>query len=86
MDKTEFYRGMQIAYIPTHCNGDITHPDVELGFVTSVRGEYAFCRYWSKFSEGELRTKANSELTPKYLLVPFPLKPTAEIDTLLKEM
>lgn len=62
-------RGTQIAYIPTHANGDIEHPDVELGFVTSVRDDVAFCRYWSKYSPDELRTKANSEATPIDMVV-----------------
>jgi len=59
----------QIAYIPLHASGDIKHPDVELGFVTSVRDDTAFCRYWSKWEQGELRTKANSEGTPIAQLV-----------------
>ena len=62
-------RGTQIAYIPTHADGDIRHPDVEFGFVTSVRNGVAFCRYWRKCSLGELRTKANSEGTPIDVLV-----------------
>ena len=59
----------QIAYIPTHAEGDINHPDVELGFVTGRSGGGVFCRYWSKYSPGLLRTTANSESTPEHLLV-----------------
>jgi len=62
-------RGTQIAYIPMHADGDIGHPDVEFGFVTSVRGSTAFCRYWSKSSPGVLRTQANSEGTPSSMIV-----------------
>ena len=62
-------RGTQIAYIPMHAEGDIEHPDVEFGFVTSVRGSTAFCRYWRRGSVGELRTVANSECTPMDSLV-----------------
>ena len=64
MDKLK--RGTQIAYVPTHTKGDINHNDVERGFVTSgptKDGAY-FCRYWSRYHEKELRTKANSECTP----------------------
>lgn len=61
----------QIAYIPAHANGDIAHPDVEFGFVTSLRKDAAFCRYWRKGHPGELRTLANSELTPIENLVEF---------------
>lgn len=60
--------GTQIAYIPTHANGDLTHPDTEFGFVTSrcpAPGTDAyFCRYWLKHEPGNLRTRANSENTP----------------------
>ena len=62
-------RGTQIVYIPTHANNDIQHSDVQFGFVTSVRDDVAFCRYWRKHSLGELRTKANSEGTPIDMLV-----------------
>ncbi len=57
MDK--FKRGDQIKYDPGHC-------EPEYGFVTEVRklGEASqtiFCRFWSNFHAGELRTMANSE-------------------------
>jgi hypothetical protein len=62
--------GIQIIYVPLHAQGDTQHPDCEAGFVTSVRETVAFCRYWSKHTPGELRTKANSEATPlEYLVV-----------------
>lgn len=47
--------GTQVAYLPTHADGDVTHPDVEFGFVTSARGEAHFCRYWRKGQPGVLR-------------------------------
>lgn len=62
-------QGTQIAYVPEHANGDLSHPDVEFGFVMSKRGNAHFCRYWVKGVPGELRTVANSELTPSELLV-----------------
>lgn len=57
-------RGDQIIYVPRHAKGDTDHPNCERGFVTSVRGDNAFCRYWRKRLPFELRTTANSELTP----------------------
>jgi len=63
--------GTQIAYIPLHAEGDINHPDVEFGFVVSERGDAHFCRYWRKGHLGELRTVANSELTPTDNLVEY---------------
>jgi len=61
-------RGTQIAYIPDRAEGNLKHPDVEFGFVTSLHKEFAFCRYWSKH-HGGLRTLANSEATPLRNLV-----------------
>ena len=60
---SEFKRGDQIKYNPGHC-------DVEYGFVTEVRkfrldigepSETIFCRFWSNYQAGQLRTMANSE-------------------------
>lgn len=62
-------RGAQIAYVPMHAEKDIEHPDVLFGFVTSVRGDAAFCRYWRKGEAGTLRTISSSELTPLDMLV-----------------
>jgi hypothetical protein len=63
-------RGQQIVYIPNHISfspGEplpLDEPGVEKGFVTSVNGDFAFCRYWRNNPPFGLRTKANSELTP----------------------
>lgn len=66
-----FKAGTQIAYVPSHANGDIGHPDVEFGFVTSARGDVHLCRYWRKDEPGALRTVANSEATPTDLLIQY---------------
>jgi hypothetical protein len=61
----------QVAYIPTHAGGSMSHPDVEYGFVTSKRrldGSYVV-RYWSKRYPQELRTKSNGEITDEGSLV-----------------
>ncbi len=82
-------RGMQIAYIPNHVDkhGRLDHPDIEYGFVTSVRPNGAFCRYWAKGEEHKrLRTTANSELTPFDNLIVIDVKPTPEIRKLLENM
>ena len=60
-------RGTQVLYVPTHAYGNLMHPDVEAGFVTSVSVRFAFCRYWYKnratVRSRDLRTKNNSEST-----------------------
>ncbi len=52
MDK--FKRGDQIKYDPGHC-------EPEYGFVTENSKFGTFCRFWSNFQAGQLRTIANSE-------------------------
>jgi hypothetical protein len=63
--------GTQIAYVPLHTMGDLTHPDVEYGFVTKDCGDHHFCRFWRKGHPGELRTVANSEAAPTSLLIEY---------------
>jgi hypothetical protein len=79
-------RGTQIAYVPLHAEGSLTHPDVQFGFVTSgptISGAY-FCRYWmSKYEPAELRTKANSELTARENLVEFNSRTATKIQETL---
>ncbi len=75
-------RGTQVLYVPTHTAGDLLHPDVQAGFVTSVRGDTVFCRYWRK-DLSDLRTKANSEGTPKDLLVIQNSVPQWQVDAAL---
>jgi len=72
--------GTQIIYVPDHADQDEDHPDCERGFVTSVRGDVAFCRYWSKFHSG-LRTVSNSEATPIRNLVIRDTVPQEVIDS-----
>ena len=71
-------KGTQIAYIPLHANGNINHPDVEFGFVTSIHRDVDshYCRYWRKGHLGELRTTSCSELTPnEYLVIHVSVEP-----------
>lgn len=37
--------GMRVAYVPGHAHGDIAHPDVEHGTVSSTNNKYAFVRF-----------------------------------------
>ena len=62
----------QIICVPWHADGNVNHESCEYGFITSlhVDGKDAYCRYWSKHEQGELRTKANSELTSLAMLLP----------------
>jgi len=79
-----FHPKDQVAYVPLHCDGDLHHEDVELGFVTSVNTNAVFCRYFYK--SGELRTTANSEGCAPDSLVLFKHHPQAEIDALYQSI
>ena len=78
----------QIAYIPSHVFEEVQtlskalkHPDVEFGFVVRDKGtQGVFCRYWLKYSRGELRTKANSELTPREMIVSHISRSPTQVD------
>lgn len=88
-------RGTQILYVPNHAEGNLNHPDVQPGFVTSgpvnddEDGYCAyFCRYWrydhnAKKYIGELRTLANSELT---LIANLVVKDTFPQDTVFQAL
>lgn len=48
-DLSLFIKGVRVAYIPLHAHGDIHHPDVEHGTVSSARktsnGEVVFVKF-----------------------------------------
>jgi len=79
-------KGTQIAYIPRDVDGTPLEHLVEFGFVTSVTAKGAFCRYWSKGADMELRTKANSELTPFESLVEIKTVSQDYVDRIIKEL
>ena len=85
MKTTNLKRGDQIAYTPTHTEGNLEHPDVEFGFVTSVRDDAAFCRYWSEHHNG-LRTTSCSELTPLDCLSLYTSRPEWVIEARLRDL
>lgn len=77
--------GTQIAYIPDHAKSvGLTHPDVEFGFVMREQGDSHFCRYWCKGHLRDLRTIANSELTPNDCLVEVNSVPQELVDALVE--
>lgn len=88
-NKSTVYPGMQVAYIPRHAFGKLTHPDVKYGFVTSMNDTVAFCRYWAKVPPGtppRLRTTDNSEGTPYDLLVAYNSVPDSDVQRELKKI
>lgn len=81
-------KGTQIAYIPLHANGNIEHPDVEFGFVTSQKAALKahHCRFWRKGEPGVLRTTSCSELTPDDMLVQHEKVSQDVVDRALNEI
>ena len=87
LDRLE--EGEQVLYIPTHAEGDPKHDDVEEGFVMADKGETAFVRYFFRRSvsaAGGLRTVANSESTPKAMLMRYVHHSQGEIDALVRQI
>ena len=82
----EIKPGTQILYIPSHCDSDENHQDVELGFVTSQRGDTVFCRYWSRWEQDTLRTTANSEGTPIECIVIKDSMPQLIVDEMMEKI
>ena len=82
--ETLFKRGTQIAYVPSRANENLTHESVEYGFVTSVRGDFAFCRYWGR--DGKLRTLDSSLATPIDYLVPLDTVAQEVVDEWLERL
>jgi len=85
-----FERGTQVLYVPRHAHGDLNHPDVEEGFVTSARrvGEVAlvWCRFWSKEDPTLLRTLSCSErCNPNDLFVKN-TRPQCVVDSWIAEL
>ena len=77
--------GDQIVYLPWHSEGDMNHPDAELGFVVTTRTKEgvppeALCRYWRRGKPGELPTVANGEWTPTFSLALFKSVPDSVIE------
>ena len=75
MKEIKYKPKSQIVYIPTHAEDNIMHPDVDVGFVTSISpGGSVFCRFWMKGSPSSkpvLRTRANSESCSPLDIRPF---------------
>jgi hypothetical protein len=85
--------GTQVIYVPRHADGKITHPDCQYGFVTSLRGDLIFCRFWREGTykpfddqekSPELRTTANSEACDRETLVVMDYIQQRHIDKTLR--
>lgn len=44
---TKEHIGEAVTYIPRHANGDVNHPDVERGYISSFNEGYLFVRFKS---------------------------------------
>jgi len=43
--KDRFEKGVRVIYVPTHADGDFTHPDCEYGVVSSKNYKYVFVKF-----------------------------------------
>ncbi len=78
-------RGDQIIYVPDHAAFSGVNV-LEAGFVTSVRGNVIFCRYWNKFDPNVLRAMANSEGTNIRDLMKKDTVPQARVKAALEKI
>lgn len=81
--------GEQIAYVPRHAKGDLSHPDVDFGFIQEDRGASCLCRFWAwdrkhQLQVGDLKTKANAVSVYKTDLVRHPHCEQRVIDNYLR--
>lgn len=81
--------GEQIAYVPRHAKGDLSHPDVDFGFIQEDRGASAICRFWAwgrkhQLQVGDLKTKANAVSVYKTDLARHPHCEQRVIDNYLR--
>jgi hypothetical protein len=61
----DFHEGMNVKYVPTHVDGDISHPDCEEGIVSWVNNQTVFVKY---FRHGILQSTSQGT-DPKDLIV-----------------
>lgn len=40
----DFKRGDLVLYVPGHAHGDVNHPDIERGVVSSQNGKFVFVK------------------------------------------
>lgn len=45
MKTSDFKVRQRVAYVPLHADGDVSHPDTELGFVSSVGEKNVFVKF-----------------------------------------
>lgn len=62
----QLHRGTQIVYLPQHLidKADLNNKEIQFGFVTSVKKDIVYCRYFSQYDLTTLRTVSCSERSP----------------------
>lgn len=45
MELSEAKPKLRVAFLPYHARGDITHPDVEFGLISSWNHKYIFVKF-----------------------------------------
>lgn len=83
-----FPPGTQIVYLPSHAKNNLSHLDVEYGFVEGpAYSKYLrTCRFWRKDKHGELRTVANGEVAEVDRLLRYNSVPQTVVDELLRQL
>lgn len=59
----DFYRrGDKVCYVPRHAHGNLAHPDVEIGVVSSTNNDVVFVKYGAASPEIDVTSKATYPL------------------------
>ena len=61
--------GVRVAYIPGHAFGDMTHPDVEHGIVSSSNGKNVFVKFDRVVSRLGLDGTTSQSCCPEDLVI-----------------
>lgn len=70
MAKLEDIRERQrVAYVPTHANGDLRHPDVERGAVSTKNNVYVFVKFDKQVAKFGWEGTTSQSCDPRDLVI-----------------
>lgn len=62
----------RVAYIPNHADGDINHPDVEWGYVSSSNDVNIFVKFDKQLDKFGWEGTTSQSCTPSTLYIEYP--------------
>ena len=71
-----FHPGEEVKYLPAHTKGDLRHPDVETGYVSSTNEKFVFVKYIRKGNLQETAQATDPRELIKVLHIPLSGNPS----------